>query len=153
MLSADFAAIILQQRNHNRIKIFKNHLNNKLISNNHFSFLKNKNCSSRALASKILKQYVKLDSGEESSQDSDNIDWNDALNLFDLNTDFIYDIIPREILDNIVDEVPQWYINFTNSEPTEATTPIEESNEQRSQEPKHSNDPIQTTNDEQNFFL
>lgn len=65
-----------------------------------------------------------MSEGKDSNSDASDpdVDWSDALRIFNMDDEFVYDLIPPEVIKSTNDNIPDWYINFTNSEPTTIDT-------------------------------
>lgn len=122
-IASDSSAVSLQKHYRNKVKsLLKNNAFYLYINKNLKSNLTNSIFSTRTLqhayASSLLKNsYVKpMSEGNHSGTEEDNVDWSETLRMFNMDDQFVYDLIPSEIINEINREVPDWYINFINSE-------------------------------------
>lgn len=120
-LTADSAAISIQNKHISRNKNFQLYISKKLKSNNlSFSSISHQN----AFASSILKNELTTPMSEGYSSSEETANWEEIANIFDRNMEFIYDLIPPELLQEVTNnDTPDWYINFINSEPSIANIP------------------------------
>ena len=125
-LSADSAAIEIQ--NYKKTIINKKQTRIKQFIYNNFKSNKLKikpfiiQETQQAYASSLMKKQLCNPSSEGNNSSEDSINWDDLINFMDNQDDFVYDIIPPDIVQEITtEEVPDWYINFVNSEQSIAT--------------------------------
>lgn len=94
-LTADSAAISIQKKHIYNNKNFHLYLSKNLKSNlSPFSSYSQQT----AYASSILKSTLIKPMSEGYSSDEDTINWAEIANVFDRNMEFIYDLIPPELL-------------------------------------------------------
>lgn len=138
-LTADSVAITIHKKQFNKNKNFHTYLHKKLKSNN-LSF--SSHSQQFAYASSILKNTYIKPMSEGYSSDEDTINWSEIADDFDRNMEFIYDLIPPTILQEVTNnETPDWYVNFINSEPNMANIPQPAPLEVPSTETDQTNEP------------
>ena len=122
-ITADSAAISIYNKRINNNKNFHLYLSKNLkskLSNSTFSY----SSQQKAYASSLLKDLSIKPLSEGYSSDEETVNWSEAVNIFDMNMEFIYDLIPPDILNEVTsNDTPDWYINFMNSEPSIANIP------------------------------
>lgn len=125
-ITADSSAIT----QHNQ---YTSNIKSSLKSTKFFTYIKNNFKSSRinnsfsyrtlqhAYASSILKNSIikPMSEGNNSDNDDDafyNINWDELSMVFNMDDNLEYDLIPSDIINDISEQTPDWYINFINSE-------------------------------------
>lgn len=149
-ITADSSAVTQHNQYTNNIKTslknkkFFTYIKNNFKSNqikNSFSY----RTLQHAYASSILKNNMikpKSEGYNSDNEEENNINWDELSLLFNMDDNLEYDLIPSEIINEISEETPDWYVNFINSEQSIAErvpflhpTQDESSHDEPTQEP------------------